>query len=152
MISTTGSQILLVMIRSKQRKYLEIVSAGSSSGADKAQDLLANPSRVLLFNQLKAVLLQRTGTTQHSCLQQRPSFRSADRCPNQLLFKLKQLLSNHDAAVDGLLLCEPFLQQLPANVQMALTTASATELEWLVTSADSVMEASAPSVATFAGL
>ena len=62
---------------------------------------------------------------------------------------MQQLLGDHPGVTDGSFLKELFLQSLPSNVRMVLTsTPEGTSLEKLVNLADKIMEVATPSVAT----
>lgn len=91
--------------------------------------------------------LKSTTTSQRARMQQLLSAEDlGDRRPSQLLRRMRQLMSGNTAATDDRLLWELFMQCLPVNVQMVLTTASATNLNSLASLADKVMEVVMPVV------
>ncbi|KAG0437022.1 hypothetical protein HPB47_017642 [Ixodes persulcatus] len=71
-----------------------------------------------------------------------------DRTPSQLLRHMQQLLGSTAAGLDSLLLREIFLQRLPSNVRMVLTSTGEKDLSKLAERADALMAVATPSVAT----
>jgi len=68
----------------------------------------------------------------------------------QLLCQMQQLVRDTPGLADGALLCELFLQQLPATVHMVLVSASSfIFLQNLAQMADQIVEASVRSVFAF---
>ena len=61
---------------------------------------------------------------------------------------MQLLLGEKAKMIDGSLLCELFLQRLPANVQMILASADSMTLDKLAEMADRIMEASTPMISS----
>ncbi|KAG0417414.1 hypothetical protein HPB47_005617 [Ixodes persulcatus] len=61
---------------------------------------------------------------------------------------MQQLLGSTAAGLDSLLLREIFLQRLPSNVRMVLTSTGEKDLSKLAERADALMAVATPSVAT----
>ncbi|XP_065290474.1 uncharacterized protein [Dermacentor albipictus] len=141
------SQFILSGVRTEQRKYHLVVSALSPAAAEEVADLLSGPPPATPYSDLKAVLLERTTTSQRARMQQLLSAEDlGDRRPSQLLRRMRQLMSDNTAVSDDRLLRELFMQRLPVNVQMVLATATVMDLNSLASLADKVMEVVTPAV------
>ncbi|XP_065295292.1 uncharacterized protein [Dermacentor albipictus] len=139
------SQFILSGVRTEQRKYRLVVLALSPTAAEEVADLLSGPASATPYSDLKAVLLERTTTSQRARMQQLLSAEDlGDRRPSQLLRRMRQLMSDNTTVSDDGLLRELFMQRLPVNVQMVLATATVMDLNSLASLADKVMEVVTP--------
>ncbi|XP_049272072.1 uncharacterized protein LOC125758676 [Rhipicephalus sanguineus] len=141
------SQFQVAGIRSQATKFHYAVAALSPTAIDEVDDLLSDPLSTNAYDDLKTTLLQRTAVSQRSHIQQLLSAEELGyRLPSQLR-RMKQLLGDNARSLDDALLRELFLQQLPANVQMVLATASNMDLTGLTALADMVMEMATAAIA-----
>lgn len=139
------SQFVLSGVCTEQCKYHLVVSALSPTAAEEVADLLSTPPPAPPYRDLKDALLERTTTSQPAHKQQLLSAEdSGDRRPNQLLRRIRQLMSSNTTGTDDRLLRELFMQRLPVNVQMVLATTTAMDLNSLASLADKVMEVVVP--------
>ena len=89
------------------------------------RDLLIHPPNNNPYDTLKTQLIKRTAATNQQKLQQLISTKKlGDHRPTQLLRRMQQLVGDPPGLADGALLCELFLQRLPATVHMVLASAS----------------------------
>ena len=114
--------------------------------AQEVRDLLLTPPAERPYDVLKEELIRRTSESEQRRLQLLLTEEElGDRKPSQLLRKMRQLLGGHKLE-DGILK-QLFLQRLPANVQLILSTAStALTNEQLAELADRVMAVPIPTV------
>ena len=128
-----------------------IVASLAPEYATEIRDLILQPlPEETPYDTLKQQLIQRTAASEQRRLQQLFSSEElGDRKPTQLLRHMQQLLGDKAGAIDNSVLRELFLQRLPANVRMVLTsTADQANLENLAQLADKVVEVATPSVVT----
>ena len=128
-----------------------MVSSLSPEFATEVRDLLISPPEDAPYDALKTQLIKRMAATDQQKLQQLLSTEElGDHRPTQLLRRMQQLVGNTPGLADGALLCELFLQRLPATVRMVLASAnSSTSLAELAQMADKIVEVAVPSVSAF---
>lgn len=142
------SQFTTSHITSQAQRFHHVVAALPPETAVDIRDIILEPPTTNPYDNLKAELIKRTSASEHQRLQQLlTSEELGDRTPSQLLRRLQQLLGERAATFDPALLRELFLQRLPNNVRMVLTSASGLALVQLAQLADTVMEVAAPQVA-----
>ncbi|KAM7285301.1 uncharacterized protein ISCGN_032253 [Ixodes scapularis] len=142
------SQFTTSHITSQAQRFHHVVAALPPETAVDIRDIILEPPTTNPYDTLKAELIKRTSASEHQRLQQLlTSEELGDRTPSQLLRRLQQLLGERAATFDPALLRELFLQRLPNNVRMVLTSASGLALVQLAQLADTVMEVAAPQVA-----
>ncbi|CAN7978078.1 unnamed protein product [Ixodes persulcatus] len=147
------SQFTTSHITSQAQRLHHVVAALPPETAADIRDIILEPPTTNPYDTLKAELIKRTSASEHRGLQQLlTSEELGDRTPSQLLRRLQQLLGERAATFDPALLRELFLQRLPNNVRMVLTSASGLALVQLAQLADTVMEVAAPQVAPMAAL
>lgn len=147
------SQFTTSHITSQAQRFHHVVAALPPETAVDIRDIILEPPTTNPYDTLKAELIKRTSASEHRRLQQLlTSEELGDRTPSQLLRRLQQLLGERAATFDPALLRELFLQRLPNNVRMVLTSASGLALVQLAQLADTVMEVAAPQVAPIAAM
>ncbi|KAM7289137.1 uncharacterized protein ISCGN_029270 [Ixodes scapularis] len=145
------SQFTTSHITSQAQRFHHVVAALPPETAVDIRDIILEPPTTNPYDTLKAELIKRTSASEHRRLQQLlTSEELGDRTPSQLLRRLQQLLGERAATFDPALLRELFLQRLPNNLRMVLTSASGLALVQLAQLADTVMEVAAPQVAPIA--
>lgn len=143
------SQFAARRITADLTKYHHVVSSLPPATASEIRDLLFSPPAEDAYSTLKRTLIRRVSPSEPQRLQQ--LLREADlgdRTPSQLLRHMQQLLGSTAAGLDSLLLREIFLQRLPSNVRMVLTSTGEKDLSKLAERADALMAVATPSVAT----
>ncbi|KAG0424809.1 hypothetical protein HPB47_027984 [Ixodes persulcatus] len=119
------SQFTTSHITSQAQRFHHVVAALPPETAVDFRDIILEPPTTNPYNTLKAELIKRTSASEHRRLQQLlTSEELGDRTPSQLLRRLQQLLGERAATFDPALLRELFLQRLPNNVRIVLTSAS----------------------------
>ena len=143
----SGPPILLVQFATRnitvsKTKFDHIIATLSPEYATKVCDLILSPPEDDPFKALKDALVQRTAASEHCRLQQLFNTEElGDFKPTQLLQHMHQLLGDKATGLDPSFMCELFLQCLPTNIRLVLTsTAEAISLQELATLADKVME------------
>ena len=129
-------------ITAERTKYHHIIAALTPEIAQEVRDLLLNPPQDTPYKTLREELIKRTTATEQKRLQQLLTDEVlGDRKPTQLLRHMRQLLG--DRALEDSILRQLFLQRLPANVQLVMTTAGdSMTMEQLAELADKVMDVS----------
>ena len=96
------------------------------------------------YNKLKTELTKRTSASEQCHLKELLSAEElGDRTPSQVLRHIQQLLGSMATTMDATLLRELFLQCLPVNIRMVLTSsAEALNLDQLAQLADRIVETS----------
>ena len=127
-------------ITAERTQYDYIISALTPEIAQEVRDLLLEPPKDTPYATLKAELIKRTTATEQKRLQQLLTDEVlGDRKPTQLLRHMRQLLG--DRALEESILRQLFLQRLPSNVQMVLTsTGDSMQIEKLAELADKVID------------
>ena len=138
-------------VTAQKTKFDYVISSLSPEITMEVRDLLLKRPAENPYDTLKTQLIKCTAASEQRKLQQLISGKElGDRKPMQLLRRMQQLLGDKlGASTDAnLFLRELFLQRLPPNVRMVLTSADpATSLENLANMVDKIMEVSAPTVA-----
>ena len=110
----------------------------------EVRDLILKAPAERLYDNLKEQLIKRTAASEQRRLQQLFNTEElGDRKALQLLRRMQQLLGDKMGMTDGSFLRELFLQCLPANVHMVLTSTGDKELAQV---ADKIVEVAVPSV------
>ena len=143
MVRPSGSPIRYSRYNLTENEYL--VASLSPEFATQVRDIIIHAP----YDTLKRQLIARTTIPQQRRLQQLVhSTELGDQRPTQLLRRMQQLLGPEAVDADGTLLCELFLQRLPANVCMVLATSRAeSTLEELAELGDRVVAAASLAVA-----
>lgn len=142
------AQFQLAGITTQATQYRHIVAVLPPDVALEVGDILSSPQADRPYDQLKDAILQRTMASERKRLQQLLTAEElGDRRPSQLLRAMQALIGDRAATFDDSLLRELFMQRLPPQVQMILTTASSLSLSELAQHADKIMEVTGPSVA-----
>lgn len=145
------AQFQLAGITTQATQYRHVVAVLPPDVALEVADILSAPPTATPYDQLKSAILQRTMASERKRLQQLLTAEElGDRRPSQLLRAMQSLIGDRTAALDESLLRELFMQRLPAQVQMILSTASSLSLPELAQHADKIMEVTGPSIAAFA--
>ncbi|XP_064482614.1 uncharacterized protein LOC135395311 [Ornithodoros turicata] len=130
-------------------KFHYVVSALSPAEAAEVRDIIMTPPASRPFDRLKEELVRRTTASEQRRLQQLiTSEELGDRKPSQLLRRMQQLLGNHASSVDASIVRELFLQRLPSNVRMILSSSDSIPLDELAQLADKIMDNMSLSIAT----
>ena len=137
-------------INSQSTKFEHMIASLSPQYATEVRDLILKPPATNPYDKLREELVKRTTASEQRCLQLLFNAEElGDRTPSQLLRRMEQLLGDKAAMADKSFLRELFMQCLPPNVRMVLTsTKEDEELESLASLADKVVEVAAPVVAT----
>ena len=137
-------------ITAQKTKFEYIVASLAPEFATEVRDLILKPPADHPYDTLKDQLTKRTAASEHRRLQQLfHAEELGDRKPSQLLRRMQQLLGDKVNTTDGAFIHELFLQRLPSNVRIVLTsTPDADILEDLAQLADKIMEVATPSVAS----
>lgn len=134
-------------ISSQRTKFDYVVASLAPEFAQEVRDLLLTPPSAAPYDTLKTALVQRTTASEQCRLQQLFSTEElGDLKPSQLLRRIHQLLGDKASATDSSFIRELFLQRLPANVRMVLTSCDTTNLEKLAELADKIVEVSTPQI------
>ena len=133
-------------IVSQQNKFSHVVSALQPEVAQEVRDLLLDPPGANPYDVLKEQLIRRMSESEQRRLQLLLTEEElGDRKPSQLLRKMRQLLGEHK--LESGILKQLFVQRLPSNVQLILSTAStALTNEQLAELADRIMDVPMPAV------
>ncbi|XP_064462468.1 uncharacterized protein LOC135373138 [Ornithodoros turicata] len=147
------AQFQLAGITTQATQYRHIVAVLPPDIALEVDDILSSPQGESPDDQLKDAILQRTTASERKRLQQLLTAEElGHRRPSQLLRAMQALIGDRAAAFDDSLLRELFMQRLPPQVQMILTTASSLSLSELAQHADKIVEVTGPSVAAVSAL
>ena len=132
-------------ITSQARKFAYIISTLQPEITQEIRDILINPPAENLYDTLKTELIKCTSASEKNRLHQLlNSEELGDRKPSQLLRKMRQLLGDTQLE-DGILL-QLFLQRLPMNAQIILSTTSDTvTVDQVALIADKILEVATPS-------
>ena len=132
----------------QKAKFNHVIASLSSEVATEVRDLILKPPEESPYDTLRKQLIKRTAPPEQRRLQQ--LFNAGDlgdRKPTQMLRHMQQLLGERAGSMDNTFLKELFLQKLPANIKMVLTTAPTdASLEELAELADRVADVAAPAV------
>ena len=110
-------------INSQQTKFDYIVSSLAPGITTEVQDLILQPPGDTPYNKLKEQLIKRTAALEQKRLQQLfHAEELGDRKPSQFLRRMQQLLGDKARETNNTFLRELFLQRLPPNVQIVLTS------------------------------
>ncbi|KAG0445495.1 hypothetical protein HPB47_014544 [Ixodes persulcatus] len=140
------SQVTTSHIPFQAQRFHHVVAALPPETAVNIRDIILEQPTTNPYDTLKAELIKRTSASEHRRLQQlQTSEELGDLTPSQQL--RRQLLGERAATFDPALLRELFLQRLPNNVRMVLTSVSGLALVQLAQLADTMMEVAAPQVA-----
>ena len=113
-------------IMAQKTRFNYVVSSFSPEIAIEVRDLLLRPPVEAPYDTLKSELIKRTAASKQCKLQQLISGKElGDRKPTQLLLQMQQLLGDKlgTSADANFFLCQLFLQRLPPNIRMVLTSA-----------------------------
>ena len=127
-------------INSQQSRFAHVISALQPEVAQEVRDVLLNPPQVDAYKALKEQLIRRMSESEQRRLQLLLTEEElGDRKPSQLLRKMNQLLG--ERKLETGILKQLFVQRLPTNVQLILSTAStALSNEQLANLADRIMD------------
>ena len=127
-----------------------MVASLAQEFAVEVRDLILAPPTENSYDKLKDQLVRRTAASEQRRLQKLFNSEELGDCkPSQLLRRMQQLLGEKAATTDRSLLKELFLQRLPVNIRMVLTsTGDFTSLEDLAQLADKVAVPSVSPVST----
>lgn len=149
---TTDSELWFITIESIFRKnrittqlskYDYVVAALPQSIASIVRDVLRAPPADNPYEKLKMELTRRTTESEQRRIQQLLTTEElGDRKPSDLLRRMHQLLGDRAESLDASIFKELFLQRLPQQVRMILSTLSE-PLETLAQMADKIMDVSA---------
>ena len=146
------AQFLTRNITSQSTQFAYVVSSLQPEIAQEIRDLLISPPTDEPYTKLKSELIKCTSASEQKRLHQLLiSEELGDRKPSQLLRKMRQLLG--ETRLEDGILCQLFLQRLPANTQRILvSTAASISLDELAVLADRILEVapSQPSIAAIA--
>ncbi|KAM7299655.1 uncharacterized protein ISCGN_020221 [Ixodes scapularis] len=144
---TIESLFLKNKITSQQSKFDHVVSSLPQTVAAVVRDILRAPPQDMPYDMLKAELIRRTTESEQRRLQQLlTSEELGDRKPSELLCRMEQLLGDKANTLDASILRELFLQRLPTQVRMILSTSATDSVETLARMADQIMDVNTPSV------
>lgn len=139
-------------ITSDTTKYQHVVEVLPPTAAAEVRDILLAPPSTNAYATLKDALVSRLMSSEQHRIQQVLSTEDlGDRKPSQLLRHLQYLLGDKATTIDPAIFRELFLQRLPANVRVALATASNLSLNQLAEPTDSVLDIAPPVVAAVPG-
>ena len=117
------AQFTTCEINSQRTKFDYIFSSLAPEIATEVQDLILQPPDDTPNGKLKQQLIKYTAASEQKCLQQLFHTKElGDRKPSQFLRRTQQLLGDKACDTDNTFLRELFLQHLPPNVQMVLTS------------------------------
>ncbi|CAN7996439.1 unnamed protein product [Ixodes pacificus] len=134
-------------ITSQSTMFDYVVAALPQAATALVRDILRTPSADLSYDRLKTELIRRTTASEQQRLQQLlTSAELGDRKPSELLLRMRQLLGDKAENLDRSIFRELFLQRLPQDVRMVLTTADSCSLESLARMADKMMEVRSPGI------
>lgn len=126
-------------ISSQITKFHYAVSALSPTEAAEVRDIIMSPPTDTPYDKLKHELIKRmTASEQRRLRQLLTEEELGDRKPSQLLRRMRQLIGT--ATIDDSILRELFLQRLPTNARMILTTSTGVPLDALAELADKILE------------
>lgn len=135
------SQFATRGIVSQLTKFHHVVSALSPNEAAEVRDIIMTPPTSGPYDRLKEELVRRTTASEQRRLQQLiTSEELGDRKPSQLLRRMQQLLGDRATSLDASIVRELFLQRLPSNVRMILTSSVDIPLDALAQLADKIMD------------
>lgn len=130
-------------------KFDYVVAALSQSTAAVVRDILRSPPENQPYETLRMELIRRTTESEPRRLQQLLTAEQlGDRKPTELLRRMEQLLGDKAATMDASILRELFLQRLPQQVRMVLTTQSTDSILTLARKADDMMDVYSPGVSS----
>lgn len=155
---TTDAELWFITIESIFRKnrittqiskYDYVVAALPQSTASIVRDVLRAPPADNPYDKLKTELTRRTTESEQRRIQQLLTTEElGDRKPSELLRRMHQLLGDRAEALDASIFKELFLQRLPQQVRMILSTLSQ-PLETLAQTADKIMDVSSLGISAF---
>ncbi|XP_064475096.1 uncharacterized protein LOC135389062 [Ornithodoros turicata] len=135
------SQFATRGIVSQLTKFHYVVSALSLNEAAEVRDIIMTPPTSGPYDRLKEELIRRTTASEQRRLQQLiTSEELGNRKPSQLLRRMQQLLGDRATSLDASIVRELFLQRLPSNVRLILTSSEGITLEALAQLADKIMD------------
>ena len=134
-------------INSQRTKFDYIVSSQAPEIATEVRDLIIQPLGDTPYDKLKEQLIKRMAALEQKHLQQLFNAEElGDSTPSQLLHRMQQLLGEKAHDTYDAFLRELFLQRLPPNIWMVLTSTPDTgNLEDLAQLADKIVEVAVPS-------
>ncbi|CAN7938066.1 unnamed protein product [Ixodes hexagonus] len=134
-------------ITSQSAMFDYVVVALPEAATALVRDILRTPSADLPYDRLKTELIRRTTASEQQRLQQLlTSEELGDRKPSELLLRMHQLLGDKAENLDISIFRELFLQRLPQDVRMVLTTADPCSLESVARMAGKIMEVQLPGI------
>lgn len=131
-------------ITTEGTKFTHIIASLQPEIATEVRDLILNPPKKNPYTTLKEELIKRTSASEQKRLNRLLIGEElGDRKPSQLLRRMQQLLG--DKKLEGSILKQLFLQRLPMNVQLILSSTSDTaSMEELARLADKIVEVASP--------
>lgn len=134
-------------ITSQHSKFDHVVSSLPPSAAFLIRDIIRAPPDEGSYDTLRETLISRTTESEERRLRQLlTSEELGDRKPTELLRCMLQLLGDKQNSIDGVILRELFLQRLPTQVRMILSTSTSESLETLARMADQIIDVSSPGI------
>lgn len=130
-------------------KFDYVVAALSQSTAAVVRDILRSPPENQPYETLRTELIRRTTESEPRRLQQLLTAEQlGDRKPTELLRRMEQLLGGKAATMDASIMRELFLQRLPQQVRMVLTTETTDSILTLARKADDIMDVYSPNISS----
>ena len=131
-------------ISAEGTKFAHVISSLQPEIATEVRDLIIDPPKHNPYTRLKEALIKRTSVSEQKRLNQLLGGEElGNRTPSQFLRRLQQLAG--DKKLESDIIKQLFLQRLPMNVQLILSSSSdKTDIEELAALADRIVEVAAP--------
>lgn len=136
-------------ITSSLTKFDYVVAALSQSTAAIVRDILRSPPEEQPYETLRTELVRRTTDSEPRRIQQLLTAEElGDRKPTELLRRMEQLLGDKAGTMDTSILRELFLQRLPQQIRLVLTTTTTESVTTLARMADQMMDVYSPGISS----
>lgn len=134
-------------ITSSLTKFDYVVAALPQSTASVVRDILRSPPADQPYETLRKELIRRTTESEQRRLQQLLTAEElGDRKPTELLRRMEHLLGDKATTMDTSIFKELFLQRLPSQVRMILSTSATDSISTLARMADQIMDVGSPTI------
>lgn len=134
-------------ITSSLTKFDYVVAALPQSTASVVRDILRSPPADQPYETLRQELIRRTTESEQRRLQQLLTTEElGDRKPTELLRRMEHLLGDKAPTMDTAIFKELFLQRLPSQVRMILSTSTTDSISTLARMADQIMDVGSPAI------